>query len=70
MTVACQTPLSTEFSKQEYWSVLPLAPSGDLPDPGITTEPPGKFYGVLLEWLKLTETYIYLQSKLTHVEMP
>ena len=50
--------------------MLPLAPSGDLPDPGITTEPPGKFYGVLLEWLKLTETYIYLQSKLTHVEMP
>ena len=31
-TVACQTPLSMEFSKQEYWSVLPLAPPGDLPD--------------------------------------
>ena len=45
-TVACQMPPSTEFSKQEYWSVLPLAPPGDLPDPGITTEPPGKFYGV------------------------
>ena len=43
--------------RQEYWSGLPLPPSGDLPDPGIepkspaspavaggffTTEPPGK----------------------------
>ena len=23
------------FSKQEYWSVLPCPPPGDLPDPGI-----------------------------------
>ena len=34
-TVAHQTPLSMEFSRQEYWSVLPFAPPGDLPDPGI-----------------------------------
>ena len=34
-TVACQAPLSTEFSRQEYWSGLPFPPSGDLPDPGI-----------------------------------
>ena len=34
-TVACQTPLSLGFSKQEYWSVLPFASSGDLPKPGI-----------------------------------
>ena len=25
-TVACQAPLSTEFSRQEYWSGLPLPP--------------------------------------------
>ena len=46
-----------EFSRQEYWSGLPLLSPGDLPDPGIeleilealtlagrffTTEPPGK----------------------------
>ena len=46
-----------EFSRQEYWSVLPCPPPGDLPDPGIkptspaapvlaggifTTEPPGE----------------------------
>ena len=34
-TVAHQTPLSTEFSRQEYWSGLPFPSPGDLPDPGI-----------------------------------
>ena len=34
-TVACQTPLSMGFSKQEYWSELPFPSPGDLPDPGI-----------------------------------
>ena len=49
-----QAPLSMEFSRQEYWSGLPLPTPGDLPDPGIehtspalaggffTTAPPGK----------------------------
>ena len=56
-TVAHQSPLSTRFPKQEYWSGLPCPPPGDLPDLGIeltsltapaladryfTTEPPGK----------------------------
>ena len=47
-------PLSMESSRQEYWSELPHAPSGELPDPGIKpefpkwqadsllSEPPGK----------------------------
>ena len=34
-TVACQAPLSVRFSKQEYWSVLPHTPPGDLLNPGI-----------------------------------
>ena len=34
-TVARQAPLSMGFSRQEYWSGLPLASPGDLPDPGI-----------------------------------
>ena len=34
-TVACQTPLSMGFSRQEYWSGLPCPPPGDLPNPGI-----------------------------------
>ena len=53
-TVAYQAPLSMRFSRQEYWSGLPLLSPGDLPDPGIepgspalesdalTSEPPGK----------------------------
>ena len=33
-TVAHQAPLSTGFSRQEYWSGLPFPSPGDLPDPG------------------------------------
>ena len=57
-TVASQAPLSMEFSRQEYWSVLPFCSPGDLPDPGIKpgssalqadalpSEPPGKHFQV------------------------
>ena len=34
-TLACQAPLSMEFSRQEYWSGLPFPFPGDLPNPGI-----------------------------------
>ena len=30
----CQAPLSTGFSRQEYWSELPCPPPGSLPNPG------------------------------------
>ena len=33
--LACQAPLSTEFSRLEYWSGLPFPPPGNLIDPGI-----------------------------------
>ena len=33
--VACQTPLSMEFSRQEYWSMLPFSIPRDPPNPGI-----------------------------------
>ena len=33
--IACQAPLSMGFSRQEYWSGLPLPSPGDLPDTGI-----------------------------------
>ena len=39
-TVACQAPLSMEFSRQEYWSGLPFPSPGDLPDPGINPASP------------------------------
>ena len=32
---ACQASLSTEFSRQEYWSGLPFPTPEDLPDLGI-----------------------------------
>ena len=34
-TVSHQVPLPMEFSRQEYWSELPLPTPGDLPDPEI-----------------------------------
>ena len=34
-TVASPAPLSTEFSRQEYWNGLQCPPSGYLPNPGI-----------------------------------
>ena len=53
-TLDYQAPLSMGFSRQEYWSGLPLPSPGDLPDPGVEprsptlqadalpSEPPGK----------------------------
>ena len=38
-TVACQAPLSTGYSRQEYCSGFPF-PSLDLPDPGIELASP------------------------------
>ena len=39
-TVACEAPLSLEFSRQEYWDGLPFPSPGDLPDPGVETGSP------------------------------
>ena len=39
-TIAHQAPLFMAFSKQEYWSGLPLPSPGDLPHPGIEPRPP------------------------------
>ena len=38
--VACQAPLTMEFSRKEYWSWLPFPIPGDFPDPGIKTPSP------------------------------
>ena len=38
-TVARQSLLSMGFSRQEYWSGLPSASPGDLPNPGINPYP-------------------------------
>ena len=39
-TVACQTPLSMEFSRQEYWMGCHSLFPGDLPNPGINLRSP------------------------------
>ena len=39
-TIACQSPFSMDFSRQEHWSRFPFPSSGDLPDPGIKTGSP------------------------------
>ena len=39
-TAAHQTPLSMEFSRQDYWSGLPFPTPGYLPNPGIEPRSP------------------------------
>ena len=64
-TLALQAPLSTGFSRQEYWSGLLCPSPGDLSKPGtepmfpalagrfFNTEPPGKLYNMSLLLLLL-----------------
>ena len=58
-TVAHQDPLSTESSRQEYWSGLPFPSPGDLPDPVIE---PGNRLPLWLSWYKnpptMQETWV------------
>ena len=39
-TVTHQSPLSMEYSRQEYWSGLPFPSPGDLSNSGIEPRPP------------------------------
>ena len=45
--VACQAPLSVEFSRLAHWSGLPFPTPGDLPDPGIKPASPALQAGSL-----------------------
>ena len=68
-TVAHQTPLSTGFSRQDYWSGLPCPFPGDLPDPGI--EPTslmspalaGRFFTTCATW-EAPQVAIIFEKKL------
>ena len=63
-TVAHQAPQSMGFSRQEYWSGLPLPSPGHLPNPGtepgspafqadaLTSEPPVGSSSQLFSWLR------------------
>ena len=75
------TPLSMEFSRQEYWSGLPFPLPGDLPDPGIKpsspelqadtlpSEPPGEPGGLgchfLFLFCCLNFAFLYINIKYT-----
>ena len=55
-TVAHQAPLPMEFSRQQYWSGVPLLTSWDLPDPELKSMSPislalaGVFFITILAW--------------------
>ena len=51
-TVACQAPLSMEFSRQEYWRELPFPSPGELPDPGTELKSPALRADALLTKLQ------------------
>ena len=66
-TVACQAPLSMEFSRQEYWSALPCPPPGDLPYPGIKPTPsvaPALQADIYI--YIYIDIYIYIYLQLSH----
>ena len=59
--VAWQTPLSMEFSKQEYWSGWPFPVPGNLPNPGIEPTYPalaGRFLTTVLNLPYYTCRYL------------
>ena len=53
-TVACQTPLSMGFPRQDYRNGLPFPPPGDLTDPGI--KPGSLMSPALAGWFFMTST--------------
>ena len=61
-TVVCQASLSMGFSRQEYWSGLPLPSSGDLSDLAIEPMSPFLHWQVnsfLLSQLGSSQTNVY-----------
>ena len=71
-TVACQSPLSMGFPRQEHWSGLPFPSLGHLPDPEIQPEAPalaGGFFtsGHLgIPSMVLTKIEVLSQPSLCH----
>ena len=60
-TIAHQAPLCMGFFRQEYWSGLPFAAPGDLPDPGMSLTSPalaGRFFTTSAPW----EAPSYIES--------
>ena len=74
-TVAHQAPLSMEFSRQGYWSGLPLPPPGDLPDPGIQPESllspalAGRFFNTSATWETTIPLLLLLLNPFSRVRL-
>ena len=49
-TITWEAPLSVGFPRQEYWSVLPFPPSGDLLNPGIKPVSPALASRFFTSW--------------------
>ena len=72
-TIAHQAPLSTEFSRQEYWSGLPFPSPGDFFDPGIKPRSPALQADSLLSKLQGSPKLYILYSPLlllNHYSLP
>ena len=74
--VAHQAPLSTGFSRQEYWSRLSFPSPGDLPNPGI--EPVSVWYrqiklfqlGISEDGKELLQGRAGIKKKLRYLKSP
>ena len=66
LTIALQGPLSSRFSRQEYWSGLPFPPSGikltSLMSPALA----GRFFTTSATWEAHTRLYMYDKIPCTH----
>ena len=67
-TVDCQAPLSTGFSRQEYWSGLPFPSPEDLPNPRIEPGSPALQADSLLSEIPLLTVKVKVKS-LSHVQL-
>ena len=71
-TVACQTPLSVEFSRQECWSGLLFPSLGDLPDLGIKSAflaSPALAGSFFTTWASFAGSPMYRQLYLSIIEI-
>ena len=80
-TVALQDLLPMEFSRQEYWSAVPLPSPGYLPDPGMepisltslaltgffTTSVTGKAFREYNQYFTITENGINSLETVNHL---
>ena len=75
-TVACQAPLSMDFSRQEYWSGLPFPSPGNLSEPGIepaSLKSPalaGEFFTTSTTWEAIIRRHFCLSQAHSRVLSP